>query len=381
MLQVKQAVSEHGPADVAGSSTSRPVFIPSRRACSTSRRSSTSIRRTSPAQQGHAAPDVHPRGMPLAARSRGAHGLGQQGPRARAREAVRCPPEGGSHWQSTWWADGRWLPALDTEDVFVRAFNMPVADIREAWRARGHSPSRSRQPVRVHGRRRHEDRRLRRDPEERDRRTPLQDLVAYLHLRRRHHRGRGVRRPRRDVHQRPVSARDSRRPVCRPTPTGRSSPHASVRAPSIGSGAVILCGVTVGARATVGAGAVVTRDVPTMRWWRACRRVSRRRRLLGDYRRGHRLRLLGSRISSATSSRLPGARVAWVTDIRPERLPLVTARYPAIRVSTDYRDMLNDPAVDAVAIATPVSSHFELGHGGDHRRQARAAREADGLIG
>jgi len=31
---------------------------------------------------------------------------------------------------------------------------------------------------------------------------------------------------------------------------------------SIGSGAVILCGVTVGARAMVGAGAVVTRDVP-----------------------------------------------------------------------------------------------------------------------
>ena len=31
---------------------------------------------------------------------------------------------------------------------------------------------------------------------------------------------------------------------------------------AIGSGAVILCGITVGARATIGAGAVVTRDVP-----------------------------------------------------------------------------------------------------------------------
>jgi predicted dehydrogenase len=56
-----------------------------------------------------------------------------------------------------------------------------------------------------------------------------------------------------------------------------------------------------------------------------------------------------------------GARVAWVTDIRPERLALVTARYPTVRVSQDYREMLRDPAVDAVAIATPVSSHFELG--------------------
>jgi acetyltransferase-like isoleucine patch superfamily enzyme len=34
------------------------------------------------------------------------------------------------------------------------------------------------------------------------------------------------------------------------------------RGASIGSGAVILCGVTIGARAMVGAGAVVTSDVP-----------------------------------------------------------------------------------------------------------------------
>jgi UDP-2-acetamido-3-amino-2,3-dideoxy-glucuronate N-acetyltransferase len=31
---------------------------------------------------------------------------------------------------------------------------------------------------------------------------------------------------------------------------------------SIGSGAVVMCGVTIGARATIGAGAVVTHDVP-----------------------------------------------------------------------------------------------------------------------
>jgi len=34
------------------------------------------------------------------------------------------------------------------------------------------------------------------------------------------------------------------------------------RGASIGSGAVILCGITIGERAMVGAGAVVTRDVP-----------------------------------------------------------------------------------------------------------------------
>ena len=39
-----------------------------------------------------------------------------------------------------------------------------------------------------------------------------------------------------------------------PTQVGRGA--------SLGSGAVILCGVRIGARALVGAGAVVTRDVP-----------------------------------------------------------------------------------------------------------------------
>ena len=34
------------------------------------------------------------------------------------------------------------------------------------------------------------------------------------------------------------------------------------RGASLGSGAVVMCGVTIGARALVGAGAVVTKDVP-----------------------------------------------------------------------------------------------------------------------
>ena len=56
----------------------------------------------------------------------------------------------------------------------------------------------------------------------------------------------------------------------------------------------------------------------------------------------------------------PGARVGFVTDMRHERLAQLTARYPTAKVSTDYRDLISDASVDAVAIATPVSSHFEL---------------------
>jgi len=52
--------------------------------------------------------------------------------------------------------------------------------------------------------------------------------------------------------------------------------------------------------------------------------------------------------------------VGFVTDTRAERLSHVTSRYPAVKVSTDYRDLLADPSVDAVAVATPVSTHFDL---------------------
>jgi predicted dehydrogenase len=55
-----------------------------------------------------------------------------------------------------------------------------------------------------------------------------------------------------------------------------------------------------------------------------------------------------------------GARVVCVSDRRRERLDAAAGRYPSVRVSTDYRDLVADPAVDAVAIATPVSTHHDL---------------------
>jgi predicted dehydrogenase len=53
-------------------------------------------------------------------------------------------------------------------------------------------------------------------------------------------------------------------------------------------------------------------------------------------------------------------QVAAVSDTRLERRALVQARYPAVRTTADYRDLLTDPNIDAVAIATPVSTHFPL---------------------
>ena len=56
----------------------------------------------------------------------------------------------------------------------------------------------------------------------------------------------------------------------------------------------------------------------------------------------------------------PGSRIAAVSDLRPERLTLVGNRYPTVKLTRDYHDLLTDLGVDAVAIVTPVSTHFDL---------------------
>jgi predicted dehydrogenase len=44
-----------------------------------------------------------------------------------------------------------------------------------------------------------------------------------------------------------------------------------------------------------------------------------------------------------------------------ERIPSrELRRYPQVKATTDYHDLLTDPAIDAIAIATPVSTHFDL---------------------
>jgi len=57
----------------------------------------------------------------------------------------------------------------------------------------------------------------------------------------------------------------------------------------------------------------------------------------------------------------PGLSVACVADFDPKRLEIVQRRYPGIQVTTRFQDIVDDNDIDAIAIATPVSSHFELG--------------------
>ena len=55
-----------------------------------------------------------------------------------------------------------------------------------------------------------------------------------------------------------------------------------------------------------------------------------------------------------------GAQVACVSDLREDRLGLVQLRYPTINTTRDACELIDATDIDAVAIATPVSTHYEL---------------------
>jgi predicted dehydrogenase len=57
---------------------------------------------------------------------------------------------------------------------------------------------------------------------------------------------------------------------------------------------------------------------------------------------------------------ISGAAVRSVADLDPRKLEAVRRRYPVVETTSDFVQLLRDPQVQAVAIATPVSSHFEL---------------------
>ena len=56
----------------------------------------------------------------------------------------------------------------------------------------------------------------------------------------------------------------------------------------------------------------------------------------------------------------PGSAVTRVCDLRTERLSTLGKLYPGLKTCSDSSALINDPQIDAVVIATPVTSHFEL---------------------
>jgi predicted dehydrogenase len=59
-------------------------------------------------------------------------------------------------------------------------------------------------------------------------------------------------------------------------------------------------------------------------------------------------------------NQVPGARVAFVCDLDSAKLEPLAAQYPSLTTTRDYQEALRDPSVDAVVIATPVSTHRKL---------------------
>lgn len=54
------------------------------------------------------------------------------------------------------------------------------------------------------------------------------------------------------------------------------------------------------------------------------------------------------------------ARVKWLCDLKPGRLAWAHQRYPNLKITVDYREVLSDPEVSAVVIATEVTTHYDL---------------------
>jgi predicted dehydrogenase len=76
-------------------------------------------------------------------------------------------------------------------------------------------------------------------------------------------------------------------------------------------------------------------------------------------------------------------------DLRTERLDAISRRYPAVHTTTSYDEVLADGSIDAVLIATPVSSHHPLAaaalaadkHVFIEKPLAASCEEAQALIG
>jgi predicted dehydrogenase len=56
----------------------------------------------------------------------------------------------------------------------------------------------------------------------------------------------------------------------------------------------------------------------------------------------------------------PGAEAVAVADLSQDRLDAISKRFPAVRVTTDYREVIGDPSIDAICVVTPVGTHRKL---------------------
>jgi predicted dehydrogenase len=82
------------------------------------------------------------------------------------------------------------------------------------------------------------------------------------------------------------------------------------------------------------------------------------------------------------------SELRWLCDASPDALDRFGARYPRARTTTDLDDLLGDSELDAIVVATPAVTHYELSkralEAGKHvlveKPPAMNAAEADDLV-
>ena len=60
------------------------------------------------------------------------------------------------------------------------------------------------------------------------------------------------------------------------------------------------------------------------------------------------------------ATRVPGAALYAVSDVRADAAESTRAQFAAARAYTDFNDLISDPAVDAVVVMTPTKLHKEV---------------------
>jgi len=86
--------------------------------------------------------------------------------------------------------------------------------------------------------------------------------------------------------------------------------------------------------------------------------------------------------------KLKDCEMAAVSDLRPDRLDQIRSLYPKLNTTTDALEVLHDPDIDAMAVITPVATHFEIAReallAGKHvlvtKPMTRTVAEAEELI-
>src|SRR5260370_19325158 len=69
--------------------------------------------------------------------------------------------------------------------------------------------------------------------------------------------------------------------------------------------------------------------------------------------------------------------VVWCADKRPDRRALVKKRFPTLNTTDNADAIFDDPSVDAVVIATPVTTHFSSRQTRTRKGQACACGKAN----